>query len=74
MLVRWITFYESIYELDEIERPTEKIIEDDDRLDDWFDGYRADLRKRLAQYHKSKGTRHADRGVPKAKISYGLDE
>jgi hypothetical protein len=54
-----------IYGLDEVERPDDKIMEDDERLDMWWSGYREDMRKRLLEHHKTMKTKHVDRGVPK---------
>jgi len=65
MLIRWILFYESIYELDDVERPSEKIINDDDRLDMWFDNYKTYQRQKLIEYHKSQKTRGVNTGEPR---------
>lgn len=65
MLVRWITFYEQLYELDDVERPTEEVINDDEALDKFIDDYKTYQKRELIKYHKSRNTPHVDRGVPK---------
>ncbi len=69
VMVRWIQFYESIYELDSVQRPREDIINNDTKLDEWFNNYQAYATKRLIEYHKSQKTPHADTG-----LSVGLVE
>lgn len=63
-LIKWILFYEFVYELDEVERPAQLVIDNDERLDMWYDSYRSQVKKRLLEYHKN--DTHVDRGVPKA--------
>lgn len=71
VLLRWIRFYDSIYELDSVERPKETIIANDKQLDIWFGNYQAYINKRLVEYHKGQKTPHADRGIPKGRIVVG---
>lgn len=71
ILMRWILFYESIYELDEVERPSEKIINDDEKLDLWYENYRSYVRKELIEYHKRRKTPNVDTGIPKPTYSFG---
>jgi hypothetical protein len=68
-IISWIQFYEMIYELDEIERPTDKIIDDDKRLDMWYKNWRANIRKKLLKYHKDNNT--VEKDIPKARWSMG---
>jgi len=64
-------FYESIYELDDVERPSEKIIADDKKLDLWFENYRTYQRNELIKYHKSRKTPGVNTGEPKPRIYMG---
>jgi len=66
--MRWIGFYESIYELDSIERPKEYIINNDKKLDIWFNNYQAYIVRQLIAYHKDRKTPHVDRGIGKGGI------
>jgi hypothetical protein len=63
-------FYDMIYGLDEIERPDDKIMEDDERLDVWWKHYREDMKKRLIKHHKDIGTKNIDHGVPKPRKGF----
>jgi len=71
LLVRQLVFYDSIYKLDDIERPSEKIISDDDALDRWHINYNNYVHKELVKYHKGRKTPGVDMGVPDARISMG---
>jgi len=54
VLSRWVDFYEMIYsELDEVERPHEKTIKNDKKLDKWLVDFRARQKKKLIEYHKN---------------------
>lgn len=64
-------FYESIYELDDVERPSEDIINDDQKLDLWYDNYKHYIIRELRQYHKNRKTPYANTGVPRPSISIG---
>lgn len=70
-MVRWIMFYESLYELDDVERPNEDVINDDDKCDAWFDNYKTYMNQQLREYHKNRKTPTADRGIPRPLISMG---
>lgn len=72
----WLQFYDMIYGLDEVERPDDRIMEDDERLDSWWKKYRSDLKKRLVQHHKDVGTKNIDHEPPKPRkgFVYGGDE
>lgn len=54
-----------LYELDEVERPDDRVMEDDERLDKWYNKYREDMKKRLIKHHKDLGTKNIDYGVPR---------
>ena len=64
-LLGWLQFYDMIYGMDEIERPDDRVMEDDERLDLWWEKYRENLKKRLIEHHKSTGTKNIDYGMPK---------
>lgn len=53
-----------IYSLDEVERPRDKIINDDEKIDEWYEAYREDNRRQLEESHKNDKGRHIDKGVP----------
>ena len=61
----WIQFYETIYELDEVERPVDIIIQNDSRLDKWHKNWRSHIRKRLLIYHKDNPLVEQDMPSPK---------
>jgi len=51
-LINWVAFYEMIYhELDEVERPIDKVINDDKRFDAWYSNYRGVMRDKLVKAH-----------------------
>ena len=58
-----------IYDLDEVERPDDRIIEDDDKCDEWYRFYKGEMLKKLKDYHKSMKTSHVDRGVTRTSRS-----
>ncbi len=58
-----------LYELDEVERPTDAKMADDDALDTWYKGFRSVNRQKLVEYHKKDS--HVDKGVPNSKWSRG---
>jgi len=60
VLVRWVQFYTSIYELDEVERPSEEIIADDAELDKWMKKRQKEIRRKLKEYHKNMKTPDAE--------------
>lgn len=53
VLVKWLFFYASIYELDEVRRPPEDIIADDEAMDAWYERFTDKQRKKLQKYYKS---------------------
>lgn len=57
-------FYESVYELDDVERPSEDIINNDIRLDKWEESRRERIRQQLVSYHKNTGGQSVDTGIP----------
>jgi hypothetical protein len=65
-----------IYGLDEVERPDDRVMEDDERLDSWWKKYREDLKKRLVEHHKGMGTKNIDYGYtkPKRGMVFGGDK
>lgn len=40
ILLKWINFFDWVYSLSELERPSEEIISDDEALDSWCENYR----------------------------------
>lgn len=72
----WLQFYDMIYGMDEVERPDDRVMEDDEKLDSWWDQYRSDLKKRLVKHHKDVGTKGIDHEIPKPRrgFVYGGDE
>jgi hypothetical protein len=58
-----------IYDLDEVERPTDKVIDDDKRLDVWYKNWRERVRKKLLKYHKN--DEGIEKDIPKARWSMG---
>lgn len=52
-LLSWIRWYEAIYALDDVRRPPEEVIEDDERLDVWWADERARIEKELRDYYYS---------------------
>lgn len=75
-LLGWLQFYEMINNLDEVERPDDRVMEDDEKLDKWYKKYRADVKKRLIKYHKDTGTKNIDHDPPKPRrgFVYGGDD
>jgi len=71
ILLRWITFYESLYNLDDVERPIQSVIENDRKLDMWYANYTMHQKKRLLEYHKNNKTPNIDTGIPKARMVVG---
>ena len=59
-----------INELDEIEKPDNRIIEDDDALDKWYKSYRASILKRLKKHHKNMDTPNIDYDIPEPRRGY----
>jgi hypothetical protein len=47
MLVQYIRWYKSIYEMMPNDRPSDDVIADDEALDRWFDKYTRDVAKRM---------------------------
>ena len=66
----WLQYYDMIYGLDEIERPDDRILEDDEKCDAWWSRYREDMKKRLIKHHKDMGTKNIDQGVPKPRKGF----
>ena len=64
-------FYETIYrDFDEIERPSEKTINNDKKLDKWMVNFKAKQHKKLLDYHKNDKTVDRD-PLNKPSMSYG---
>jgi len=59
-----------IYSLDEVERPAEKIINNDDKMDEWYDWYRNGIVKRLKKYHKDLDSQHVEHDIPKPRRGF----
>lgn len=55
--------------MDDVERPCERDIEDDDKLDRWYENYKDYIIKKLRKYHKDNPL--VDRGIPKPSIVIG---
>ncbi len=60
----WIQFYDMLYTLDEVERPPDKIMADDEKLDEWYEHYRRGVVQRLKKHHKDMKTGHVDHDPP----------
>jgi len=58
-LLQFIEFYSSIYELDDVQRPSDDIIEDDEALDAWCADRAANTRDKLVEYYKQMDENHA---------------
>lgn len=57
-------------EFDDVERPPEKTIVNDKKLDKWMTNFRAAQRKKLLEYHKD--NKNIDRDpLDKPTLSYG---
>ena len=69
--MRWISFYEMIYEMEEGDRPIEDVINDDVKLDGWYKNYEAYVRKISLKNNKNKPW--ANRDMPKASIVMGKE-
>ena len=50
-LLTWIRWYEAIYALDDVRRPAQEIIEDDERLDAWWAEERRRAERELKDYY-----------------------
>lgn len=59
-----------VFELDEVERPDDRVIEDDEALDRWYALYKEDIKKKLLKHHKDTGTKNIDYGVPKPRRGF----
>lgn len=59
-----------LYSLDEVERPRDKIIVNDEKLDKWYDDYRAKILKRLKKYHKDMKTDSVEHDIPKPRRGF----
>ncbi|MHA1952328.1 MAG: hypothetical protein ACW96U_00060 [Candidatus Heimdallarchaeaceae archaeon] len=59
-----------IYEMDEVERPSDKIINDDEKFDAWHRSWRDGVRKKLMKYHKDMKTPGVDHGIPRPQKGY----
>lgn len=57
-------------EFDDVERPPEKTIINDKKLDKWMDNFRAKQRKKLLDYHKDDKTIDRD-PLSTPTLSYG---
>lgn len=64
-MLGWLQFYDMIYGMDEVEKPDDRIMEDDEKLDKWWKYYRENMHKKLLEHHKSMGTKNIDYGVPR---------
>ena len=58
-LLQFIEFYSSIYELDDVQRPSDDIIEDDEALDNWCVDRANNTRDKLVEYYKQIDENHA---------------
>ena len=54
-----------LYSLDEVERPDDRVMVDDDKLDKWYESYRSSILKRLKKHHKDMDTPNIDYDIPK---------
>lgn len=59
-LLQFIEFYSSIYELDDVQRPSDDIIEDDEDLDSWCVDRANNTRDKLVEYYKQIDENHAN--------------
>ena len=57
-------------EFDQVERPPEKVINNDRKLDKWMVNYGAKQRKKLIEYHKNDRTVDRD-PLNRPTMSYG---
>lgn len=69
-LLQFIEFYSSIYELDDVQRPSDDVIEDDEELDMWCVDRAANTRDKLVEYYRQMDDNHA-KVTHKASIRQG---
>ncbi len=60
--MQYLEFYASIFELDDVERPSDKVVEDDSALDGWYDSYTAKIKSKIIDYHREMEKRSAPSG------------
>ena len=70
-LLRWINLYDSVYQLDDVERPIDQIISDDERFDAWYKSFADERRRSLEEYHRNRGKKTGNFTPPKPRITVG---
>lgn len=53
-MIQWIRFYESIGDLDDFQRPSEAIIDDDEACDKWKAGFEQKQRQEMLKYYEQR--------------------
>ena len=55
ILTTYIKFYFSLDELDEVKKPSRETIENDKRMDEWYEQFREKLKMKLIDYYSKTG-------------------
>lgn len=59
-LYQWGVWYKSIFEMSPTDKPEDRIVDDDEELDKWFDRYMKDIARKAAQAKGGRGSINGD--------------